>query len=525
MTQAVPRFLSAASSDQGLVRGNNEDRILNDDARGLFAVIDGMGGHAAGETAAQLALDRIQARLERQTGPVEQRIREAVALANNAIYEAAQTRAEWNGMACVLTIAVIENGLVTIGHVGDSRLYRIERGKITKVTPDHSPVGEREDSGELTEAEAMQHPRRNEVYRDVGSQPHAPDDDEFIEILTLPFDAESALLLCSDGLSDVLPSKEILRVIEENVGDRWAAVRGLIEAANQNSKDNVSAILIEGERFAGSIGKKQVSTTVIASSAPARPQWYVSCLLMLLCSVVLGAVVAYFASQFFSPTPAAPAPAILTVAQQGGQFIAIAPALAAAKAGDTVEVGPGVYRESIALKNGVALVSRQPRAAIIEGSVTAQGIQSARFEGFLVRGAETGVVIRDSDVSILRNEIANARGAGVEFDGNSRGAVVACTIHDNEGPGVLVRDAASPAIENNVIVGNGVRSRPLKPGIQVESTGRPRIVANIFLSNGAEAMWLPERDDLAIQRNYFSVSGKVDERSKARIIIPTEVRR
>jgi len=100
----------------------------------------------------------IRVRLERQTGTVEQRLREAITLANNAIFEAAQSRPDWKGMACVLTAAVIEDSVVTIGHVGDSRLYSIKRGRIVKITHDHSPVGEREDSGELTEAQAMQHP-------------------------------------------------------------------------------------------------------------------------------------------------------------------------------------------------------------------------------------------------------------------------------------------------------------------------------------------------------------------------------
>src|SRR5436305_11863507 len=187
MRAAVPRYLSAASSDQGPVRPNNEDRVYCDDARGFFLVIDGMGGHEAGEVAAEIAIERIRARLERQTDSVEQRHREAITLANNAIFEAAGERPMWKGMACVLTAAVIENGEVTVGHVGDSRLYRITRALIEKVTHDHSPVGEREDTGELTERAAMQHPRRNEVYRDVGSQEHAPDDEGFIEVFKFPF--------------------------------------------------------------------------------------------------------------------------------------------------------------------------------------------------------------------------------------------------------------------------------------------------------------------------------------------------
>ena len=79
-------------------------------------------------------------------------------------------------MACVLTVALVEGDSVSIGHVGDSRLYKIRGGRIEKITHDHSPVGEREDNRDLSEADAMRHPRRNEVYRDVGSEEHTPDD-------------------------------------------------------------------------------------------------------------------------------------------------------------------------------------------------------------------------------------------------------------------------------------------------------------------------------------------------------------
>ena len=91
-------------------------------------------------------------------------------------------------MACVLTVAVLDNGSAVVGHVGDSRLYQIRRGEIRKITHDHSPVGEREDNHEISEAEAMRHPRRNEVFRDVGSEEHAPDDEDFIEVQRVPFE-------------------------------------------------------------------------------------------------------------------------------------------------------------------------------------------------------------------------------------------------------------------------------------------------------------------------------------------------
>ena len=106
-------------------------------------------------------------------------------------------------MACVLTAAVIRDGRAMVGHVGDTRLYKLRSGRIEKVTRDHSPVGEREDARELSELDAMQHPRRNEVYRDVGSEPHEPGDPDFIDIHEVPFEPDAALLLCSDGLTDL----------------------------------------------------------------------------------------------------------------------------------------------------------------------------------------------------------------------------------------------------------------------------------------------------------------------------------
>ena len=139
------RIQAAAASHPGQRRGNNEDRFLCDPERGIFLVIDGMGGQAAGEKAAEIALSVMKARLERQTGTAEDRVREAITLANNEILQAAEKNPEWRGMACVLTAAIVEDRRALIGHVGDSRLYLLRPGEIRKITHDHSPVGERED--------------------------------------------------------------------------------------------------------------------------------------------------------------------------------------------------------------------------------------------------------------------------------------------------------------------------------------------------------------------------------------------
>ena len=118
------RIVAAGITNPGLKREVNEDRFHVDLKRGVFAVIDGVGGQAAGGRAADVALKMLRTRLERQTGPIDQRIREAITIANNEILRLAATRAEWNGMACVLTVALVENGRALVGHVGDTRLYR-----------------------------------------------------------------------------------------------------------------------------------------------------------------------------------------------------------------------------------------------------------------------------------------------------------------------------------------------------------------------------------------------------------------
>ncbi len=247
------RWRCGVASDPGRVREANEDRFYVDDERGIFLVVDGVGGHAAGETAAETAVDVIRAQLSEPTEDLKEQIRKAIAAANNEIYQRASEHEEFRGMACVLTLAVMNEDKVTIGHVGDSRLYLIWNGSIRKLTSDHSPVGEREDRGELTEEEAMQHPRRNEVFRDVGTRPRSAEDGEFIEIKEFVLKPDAAMLLCSDGLSDRLTSMELSGIVEFYDGDPRQTAIELVEAANQaGGNDNITAIFVAGSEFLGS---------------------------------------------------------------------------------------------------------------------------------------------------------------------------------------------------------------------------------------------------------------------------------
>ncbi|MFM7202153.1 MAG: PP2C family protein-serine/threonine phosphatase [Myxococcota bacterium] len=245
-----------ASTHPGLVRAHNEDAYVLSPEHGFFAVIDGIGGQNAGEKAAALAQQELQARLERKVGTLEQALREAITTANNKIYQAAQQDARMAGMACVLSVAVIEGNQLYLGHVGDSRVYRARGKELEKLTHDHSPVGEREDRGELSELEAMRHPRRNEVYRDVGSELHETHDEEFIELIQTEFEPEDALVLCSDGLSDLVTHQRILQTLLQHTQDPQAAAVALIQLALQEGgKDNVTVIVVMGALFGQERGR------------------------------------------------------------------------------------------------------------------------------------------------------------------------------------------------------------------------------------------------------------------------------
>src|SRR3989442_11011591 len=262
----------AGATHRGMIRDHNEDRLHVDPERGILLVVDGRGGQAAGETAAETALPFLRSRLERQTGRVEERVREAIAVANNEIVRLAVQNPAWAGMGCVLTLAVIEDGMVTVGHVGDSRAYRLGADGIVKVTRDHSPIGMREDEGELSEADAMRHPRRNEVYRSVGAEEHTPLDEDFVEVSRFPFDPEGAILLCSDGLTDLVSSESIARIVREHAGDEQNTVERLIEAANAaGGKDNVTVALVAGEHFGAAPAARRAPEPGLGAPATAAP--------------------------------------------------------------------------------------------------------------------------------------------------------------------------------------------------------------------------------------------------------------
>jgi serine/threonine protein phosphatase PrpC len=262
---------SGVASDSGRVRELNEDRSFVDDERGIYLVVDGVGGHAGGDLAAEIALAVIASELA--DGPnVELLIRRSITEANNQIFRKAASDETLRGMGCVLTLAVLRSGRMTVGHVGDSRLYLIWNGGLRKLTSDHSPVGEREDRGELSEEEAMLHPRRHEVFRDLGSQMRDVDDEDFVEVRDFPFKSDAAVLLCSDGLTDMLTSPEILAIVEHYSGDAEQTARQLVEAANEaGGLDNITAVFVAGSEFLGTGSSAMVDARLRHSVTRQRP--------------------------------------------------------------------------------------------------------------------------------------------------------------------------------------------------------------------------------------------------------------
>lgn len=500
---AKTKFRCAGDSHPGMIRRNNEDRLHYDPERGIFLVIDGIGGQAAGEKAADIALSRVRARLERQTGTPEERIREAITVANNEIVRQAATNPEWQGMACVLTVAVAEDGAATIGHVGDSRLYKIRQGRIFKVTHDHSPVGEREDSRQISEAEAMRHPRRNEVYRDVGSEEHAPEDADFIEVQHIRFEPDSALLLCSDGLSDQVTSAEIRRAVEANAGSPGAAVRELIEAANRaGGKDNVTVLIVEGEQFAAARQAPGVAAAHGGGIATGRPAIFVY---GLACATLIMAGLHYFGLLYKAPAPPPP-PQTLRVGP--GALGGIREALAKARPGDTVEVSSGEYREQVRLRGGVTLKGRAPDVPVLRAdpnlsgpaaAMVAEGVHGAHVSGFRILASRdaplaVGILIADSDVEIEDTAVDGA-GTGIQIRGHATPVLRANTIENCLQTGIHISGNSAPQLRHNII----------RSGLTIEDPARPVLEGNMFGENGGEPFTIPGSmsREAVLKYNFF----------------------
>jgi protein phosphatase len=252
------KIFYAAASDRGRVRKNNEDAFLADPALGIFAVADGMGGHAAGEIASRLALNTLQESLARAIQSQEAEFSpnrtavislpsallvNGIRTANQAVFHSSQEKEEYRGMGTTVVAVYLVDSSPVMANVGDSRLYRIRKKQIDQLTEDHSVIWEQYREGIIPKEALSSSPLKNIVTRALGMQPSVD-----VDVRELDLEKGDLLLLCSDGLSDLLQDEELLQTVRDAAGDLNQACRNLIDLANRRGgKDNITVLLIQIE--------------------------------------------------------------------------------------------------------------------------------------------------------------------------------------------------------------------------------------------------------------------------------------
>lgn len=234
-------------TDQGRVRNHNEDAggiFMNDAGQTLAIVADGMGGHQAGDVASQMATTHIHTKwqeAERLTTPgeTEEWVKQAVISANNEIKAYANEHEECAGMGTTVVVAVCTEQFATIGHIGDSRCYFANTYGFKAVTEDHSLVNELVRTGQITEEQAEQHPRKNVLLKAMGTEL-----DLTADVKTLEFESDDRLLLCTDGLTNKVTDEELSELKTYN-GDWATFTQQLIELANERGgEDNITLSVV-----------------------------------------------------------------------------------------------------------------------------------------------------------------------------------------------------------------------------------------------------------------------------------------
>jgi len=229
------RLVVGAATDVGRVREGNEDAYLVDDAMGLVAVADGMGGHRGGEVASATALEALRAAIS-----AGRPLRESVEDANRAVFEKAQSDESLRGMGTTITAATLAaGGTLLIGHVGDSRAYLLRDGELRQVTTDHSLVEELVRDGRLTPDEAAVHPQRSIITRALGV-----DSTVDVDVYPLELFAGDVLMFCSDGLTGMLQPDLIAAELRREEDPARAATK-LVDAANASGgEDNITVVVV-----------------------------------------------------------------------------------------------------------------------------------------------------------------------------------------------------------------------------------------------------------------------------------------
>jgi PPM family protein phosphatase len=243
----------ATSTDPGMVRSHNEDSIGTDAEIGLAVLADGMGGYNAGEVASGIAVAMLTTEMKQALETyqphaldtsgetlAEKFVRENSAKANAAIYQTAKSQPQYSGMGTTLVVALFFDNRMTVGHIGDSRLYRLRQDVFEQVTRDHSLLQEQIDSGMITKEQARYSQNKNLVTRAVGIDP-----DVETEIHTYNVQPGDIYLLCSDGLSDMVQDEDIHSTLSTLQSNLPLAAKQLVQLANDcGGRDNISVILV-----------------------------------------------------------------------------------------------------------------------------------------------------------------------------------------------------------------------------------------------------------------------------------------
>jgi len=252
------RFSVAGATHVGLRRTANEDAYLLLPEEGLFCVADGMGGHASGEVAARLAVEemaeffRLTGRDDEATWPFaeeralssdENRLLAGIRVANRGVCERARADERLRGMGTTLVCGYFPagGGALVVGHVGDSRAYLWRRGALAPLTTDHSLLNDLQRTRQLSPGQVAGFPHRNVIVRALGMR-----DAVEVDLSRHPVDEGDVLLLCSDGLSGLVPDAGLAEVLRSSPGDLKRAAAGLVEAANAaGGTDNVTCVLAQ----------------------------------------------------------------------------------------------------------------------------------------------------------------------------------------------------------------------------------------------------------------------------------------
>jgi len=237
---------SSYATDVGMTRKVNEDSVHADDSVGLYVVCDGMGGHKCGDVASSTSVELISASVasarsggDKKDG--DQVIVEAIKLANQGVFEISANKAECKGMGTTVVAALYEigNKKIIIGHAGDSRAYRLRGGELERLTSDHSLVEEQLEAGLISKEEAENSTQKNIITRAIGQNAD-------IEVTVRQEDVAKGdmILLCSDGLSNMVIDSDICEILNKAVNVDEAVIE-LVDMANKNGgNDNISAVVV-----------------------------------------------------------------------------------------------------------------------------------------------------------------------------------------------------------------------------------------------------------------------------------------